>query len=100
LLLLMLVLIVGPPSGHIWWHALPCRQMTIHPAGLVKSVGAVQSASWIGEQAPARCRTVVGGAGWLLGIEIVSASKIEAENFYEEKVEGIAGCGRRFGVVA
>jgi hypothetical protein len=42
----------------------------------------------------------VGGAGWLLGIEIVSASKIEAENFYEEKVEGIAGCGRRFGVVA
>jgi hypothetical protein len=40
-----------------------------------------------GEQAPARCSTVVGGAGWLLGIEIVSASKIEAEVFYEEKVE-------------
>jgi hypothetical protein len=40
-----------------------------------------------GEQAPARCSTVVGGAGWLLGIEIVSASKIKAEVFYEEKVE-------------
>jgi hypothetical protein len=43
---------------------------------------------------------VVGGAGWLLGVEIVSALKVKAETFCEEKVEGIAGCGRRFGVVA
>jgi hypothetical protein len=35
-----------------------------------------------------------------LGMEIVSASKIEVETFCEETVEGIAGCGRRFGVVA
>jgi hypothetical protein len=82
----MLMLIVRPPPAQIWWHALPCRQMTtVHHAGLGDSISK-PTASWIGLELHAAGGIVV-VAECTLGVEMVSASKIEDEIFYVNRAE-------------
>ena len=98
-ILLMLMLIVGPPPAHIRRHALPCRQMTtVHHAGLGDS-SSKPTASWIGLELRVADR-IVGDAACLLGVEMVSASKIEGELFRVSLVEESALWDCRFSGVA
>jgi hypothetical protein len=98
-ILLMLMLIVGPPSTHIRRHALPRRQMTtVHHAGLGDS-SSKPTASWIGLELRVADR-IVGDAACLLRVEMVSASKIEDEVFRVSLVEESALWDCRFGGVA
>jgi len=99
LLLLMRMLIVRPPPIPIRRHALPCRQMTtVHHAGLGDS-SSKPTASWIGLELRVADR-IVGDAACLLGVEMVSASKIEGELFRVSLVEESALWDCRFSGVA